>query len=79
MAGNLRAAFERQRQQAAAAAEELRRALTDMFPRRAVDVEAAVVACKGADQMDLALDMMMGRAPEPGAAPTRRPPLPTEL
>ena len=55
---DLRAAFKRQRQQGAVAAEELRRALTDMFEDRPVDVEAAVVACKGADQMDLALDMM---------------------
>ena len=71
----MRAAFERQRQQGAVAAEELRRALTDMFEGRPVDVEAAVAVCKSLDQVDRAIDMMVPRAPEPEAAPTCRPPL----
>jgi hypothetical protein len=70
----MRAAFERQRQQGAVAAEELRRALTDMFEDRPVDVEAAVAVCKSLDQVDRAIDMMVPRAPEPEAAPTCRPP-----
>ena len=70
----MRAAFERQRQQGAVAAEELRRALTDMFEGRPVDVEAAVAVCKSLDQVDRAIDMMVPPAPEHEAAPTCRPP-----